>query len=263
MGIKFNNNFGVPKEPSNSSHIDAVNRFQEMQLGIFGNPIYLGQQYPGSVLNTLPGAKPLSDAELKYIGGTADFFGIDPYTATVISPVDEGIEACASTAGTENPSPYLPYCVQQEWTNIYGWKIGYKSQSYVYITPTYFREFLFYLWNTFRKPVFPTEFGFPVYGESDKELDAQLYDLPRSVYYLSFMSEMLKAIYEDGVHVIGALAWSFLDNWEFGDYDQQFGVQKVNRTTQERFYKKSFFDIVDFVKTRKGNGGEGGVGCGN
>jgi hypothetical protein len=37
----------------------------------------------------------------------------------------------------------------------------------------------------------------------------------------------------------------------FGDYDAHFGMQTVNRTTQTRRYKKSFFDIVDFVNSRK------------
>ena len=113
------------------------------------------------------------------------------------------------------------------------------------------REFLSNIYNTWKHPVFLTEFGFPVYAESTKELPDQLFDSPRSQYYLSFMSEVLKSIYEDGVHVMGALAWSFIDNWEFGDYSQQFGMQKVNRTTQQRHYKKSFFDLVDFVKSRQ------------
>ncbi len=39
-------------------------------------------------------------------------------------------------------------------------------------------------------------------------------------------------------------------DWEFGDYDAHFGIQTVNRTTQERSYKKSFFDLVDFVNAR-------------
>jgi beta-glucosidase/6-phospho-beta-glucosidase/beta-galactosidase len=78
----------------------------------------------------------------------------------------------------------------------------------------------------------------------------QLFDTPRSIYYLSYMSEVLKSIWEDGVDVAGAFAWSFADNWEFGDYDAQFGIQTVNRTTQQRRYKKSFFDLVDFVAAR-------------
>lgn len=249
LGIKFNDNFGVPKDPKNSSHVLAADRFQEMQLGFFANPIFLGKQYPKSVLKTLPGAKPLNDSELAYIKGTSDFFGIDPYTATVVSPADEGIEACASNKSTSNS--LFPYCVNQETKNVYGWNIGYRSQSYVYITPTHFREYLFYLWNTFRHPILVSEFGFPVHAEASRDLSDQLFDSPRSVYYLSFMSEILKSIYEDGVHVMGALAWSFVDNWEFGDYSQQFGIQAVNRTTQERSYKKSFFDLVDFVKSRQ------------
>lgn len=276
IGIKFNDNFGVPKDPKNASDVDATNRFNEMQLGIFGNPLFLGQQYPESVLNTLPGARPLSKKELAYMKGTSDFFGIDPYTATVVSPADEGIDACVANHTAAN---YLfPYCVNQEWQNIYGWNIGYRSYSYVYITPTYFREYLFWLWNTFKTPVFVSEFGFPVYAEASKELPDQLFDSSRSVYYLSFMEEILKSIYEDGVHVMGALAWSFMDNWEFGDYSAQFGIQKVcfpeshsvtghceprwivgfvaniiqvDRTTQQRYYKKSFFDLVDFVRTRQ------------
>ncbi|KAJ5771579.1 hypothetical protein N7520_002108 [Penicillium odoratum] len=249
MGLKFNDNFGVPKDPKNASHVQAANRFQEMQLGFFADPIYLGKQYPDSVLNTLPGARRLNDTELTYINKTADFFGIDAYTATVVSPADEGIAACASNPSSSNS--LFPYCVNQETTNRYGWNIGYRSASYVYITPTYLREFLFNIYNVWKHPIILSEFGFPVYNESTKDLPDQLFDSPRSQYYLSFMSEVLKSIYEDGVEVIGALAWSFADNWEFGDYSQQFGMQVVNRTTQKRSYKKSFFDLVDFVKTRQ------------
>jgi beta-glucosidase/6-phospho-beta-glucosidase/beta-galactosidase len=95
-----------------------------------------------------------------------------------------------------------------------------------------------------------SEFGFPVWDESEKEIPDQRFDSPRSAYYLSFMSEILHAIYEDGVHVMGALVWSFIDNWEFGQRSQ-FGIQGVDPKTQERFYKKSFFDLVDFVKARQ------------
>lgn len=38
------------------------------------------------------------------------------------------------------------------------------------------------------------------------------------------------------------------DNNEFGSYDQQYGLQMVNRTNGEftRSYKRSLFDYVDF-----------------
>jgi beta-glucosidase/6-phospho-beta-glucosidase/beta-galactosidase len=269
VGFKLNDNFGVPKNPNNQTDVDAANRFNAMQLGGFANPICLGEQYPESLLNTLPGAKPLSKQELKYIGKSTDFFGIDPYTATVVSVPAEGIEACSKQSLSTNS--LYPYCVTQEWTNVYGWDIGYKSASYVYITPTYLRSYLFYLWNTYKTPVIVSEFGFPVNGELESELVDRLFDSPRSQYYLSYMSEILKSIWEDGVHVMGAFAWSFMDSeslsiflcrnanlltiidWEFGSYTP-FGMQVIDRTTQERYFKKSFFDIVDFVGARNGLG---------
>ena len=41
-----------------------------------------------------------------------------------------------------------------------------------------------------------------------KPIEAQRYDLERSLYYKYFLSEMLKSIYEDGVNIVGALAWT-------------------------------------------------------
>jgi beta-glucosidase/6-phospho-beta-glucosidase/beta-galactosidase len=162
----------------------------------------------------------------------------------VAPPIANSTDSIASCAANSS-DPFRPYCVNQTTVNVYGWDIGYRSQSYVYITPTYLRLYLNYLYATYHTPIVITEFGFPVFAEAEKELPDQLFDSPRSWYYLSYMSEVLKAIWEDGVDVQGAFAWSFADNWEFGDYDAHFGIQTVNRTTQQRNYKKSFFDFVD------------------
>ncbi|KAI6912145.1 family 1 glycoside hydrolase [Hortaea werneckii] len=251
IAMKFNNNFGVPRDPKSEADVYAADHFNTFQLGPFCNPIYLGIDYPESYKMTIDDYVPLSKEDLEYIGGTADFLGIDPYTATVITPPVENSQESIMECASNYSSPYRPYCVNQTTTNIFGWNIGYRSESYVYITPTYLRLYLNYLYNTWKAPVALTEFGFPVFGEADKQnLSDELFDTPRSIYYLSFLSETLKAIWEDGVEVVGAYAWSFADNWEFGDYDQHFGIQTVNRTTQERAYKKSFFDFVDFFKAR-------------
>ena len=251
ISIKFNDNFGVPRDPSNANDVYAADHFNSFQLGTFCNPIFLGIDYPDSYKQTVPDYVPLTAEDLAYIGGTADYLGIDPYTATVVAPpVPDSIDSILECT-TNSSSPYSPYCVNQTTVNRAGWNIGYRSQSYVYITPTYLRLYLSYLYNTFRAPVIITEFGFPVFAEDEKlDLSDQLFDTPRSIYYLSYMSEVLKSIWEDGVEVAGAFAWSFADNWEFGDYSAHFGLQTVNRTTQERRFKKSFFDLVDFVNTR-------------
>jgi beta-glucosidase/6-phospho-beta-glucosidase/beta-galactosidase len=248
IALKFNNNFGVPRDPRNEDDVQAAYHFNDLQIATYGNPLYLGKDYPDAFKMTFPDYVPLTQSDLEYINGTADFVGIDPYTATVVSPPKAGsIAACAANSS----DPQYPLCVTQSTLTTTGWNIGYRSQSYVYITPKYLRTYLNWLWNTFHHPIVLTEFGFPEFGESLKaDLSDQLFDSARSTYYMSYMSEVLKSIWEDGVNVAGAFAWSFMDNWEFGSYEQQFGIQTVNRTTQERRYKKSFFDLVDFVSTR-------------
>jgi beta-glucosidase/6-phospho-beta-glucosidase/beta-galactosidase len=98
-----------------------------------------------------------------------------------------------------------------------------------------------------------TEFGFPAFYESSMSLSQAQDDLTQSFFYLSFLNEMLKAINEDGVKVAGAIGWAFVDNWEWGEYDDRFGVQAFNSTTLERSYKRSIFDFVDFVVTHGGS----------
>lgn len=92
------------------------------------------------------------------------------------------------------------------------------------------------------------EFGFNPFYEFAETVVAQRYDLQRTLYYQWFLRETLKSIYLDGVNVIGALAWSFLDNDEFTSYYEQYGLQHVNRTNGEftRSFKRSMFDYVDF-----------------
>ena len=86
--------------------------------------------------------------------------------------------------------------------------MGDASNAYSYIQPQYIRSQVGYVWNTFRPSggIIVSEFGFPQFDDSLKSLDAQRYDLERTLYYQSYLQELLKAVYEDGVKVIGTLA---------------------------------------------------------
>ncbi|KAL2201860.1 family 1 glycoside hydrolase [Sarocladium strictum] len=249
ISLRLNDNFAVPKDPKSKSDLFAAKHFNDYQLGTLANPIYLGKDYPDALKQTITDYVPLTAKDLAYINGTADFFATNFYMATVVTAPTEGDSNSIAKCSADKNNALRPYCVSGTQQNKFGWNIGYRSQTYAYTTPTFLRSYLNYVWNTWRHPIMVTEFGFPVYGETRKDLPDKLFDSPRSNYYLSSLSEVLKAIWEDGVDVIGALAWSFLDTWEFGD-DAAFGLQTVNKTTQERRYKKSFFDIVDFVRAR-------------
>ncbi|KAF8855203.1 glycoside hydrolase [Acephala macrosclerotiorum] len=233
VGFKLNDNFGVPLYPRNVSHVEATKWFNDLWLDPIGYPTCLGQDYPNAYKATSKNITSLTESELAVIGNTTDFFGID-------IPTRPPSSLLPSKAFSLAPQTSLIHYTLTASHNPSSETMGGRLE--------YFK----YVYSTYKKPVFVTEFGFPVFGEGQKTLSQQRYDLPRSLYYTGIMAKILKNIWEDGVEIIGALAWSWADDWEFTTFDTHYGLQTVNRTTQQRAYKKSFFDFVEFYQTRKG-----------
>lgn len=174
--------------------------------------------------------------------------------APIVSPVVADIAACAANNVS---NPHYPQCVSTTEITANGWNEGYHGEYIVYTASVYVRTQLNYLWNTYQMPLVITEFGFSTTASrASAALNDIQFDVLRSEHYLSFLAEVLKSIWEDGVHVMGAFMWSSVDNWEWGTFSHQFGLQHLNRTTQQRVYKRSIFDVVDFVEARMTNSSE-------
>ncbi|KFY45860.1 hypothetical protein V494_00726 [Pseudogymnoascus sp. VKM F-4513 (FW-928)] len=211
--MKFANNLAVPLDVNNKQDVAAALRSQDFSLGIMNNPVFLGKQIPKSVLSTT-GIKidPLTEDQLKLIHNTMDFFSFDPYSSTLATSPPGGIDACAS----DPTNPLWPTCVEIVNFDSNGWLIGDSSAvAYSFIVPAHVRQQFTFVWNTYRPPgILVAEFGFPGTGDTYKSLEEQRYDLEKTIYYQAFLTEMLKAIHEDGVNVIGALAWAYLETNE-------------------------------------------------
>lgn len=162
----------------------------------------------------------------------------------------DDVAACAADNDT-SVNPNYPTCVGSTETTVSGWAVGYHPDYNTYTTPTYLRTQLSYYWNTFKKPVMITEFGLAVPPLATESLDDERFDTYRSEHYVSLLNEMLHSIWDDGVQVLGAIMWCFADNWEWGTFDHRFGVQYNNRTSQQRSYRRSLFDTIDFVESRR------------
>jgi beta-glucosidase/6-phospho-beta-glucosidase/beta-galactosidase len=218
--MKFANNLAFPLDPTSKSDVSVALRYQDFLLGIMAKPLFLGQQYPKDVLDT-PGTNltALTPNQIASIHGRIDFWAFDPYVAQFASPAPEGLNACIS----DPSNPLWPSCASLSNVQANGWLMGQASNAYSYIAPQYVRQQLGYVWNTFRPAggIMITEFGFNPIADSLMSLDVQRYDLERTLYYQDFLHETLKAIYEDGIKIIGTLAWSFVDNNEFGSFANQ------------------------------------------
>lgn len=145
--LKFANNLALPLDSTNPEDTVAALRYQDYILGIIANPIFLGEQYPESVLSTHGiNLTKLTHSELAYINGTADFWSFDPYTAGFATSPPGGINACASNKN----NPLWPTCVVGTNVQQDGWLNGAASFAYAYIAPQYVRQQLGYCWNVFR-----------------------------------------------------------------------------------------------------------------
>lgn len=159
VGIKFAYTFGVPFNTSSLEDVAAANRYSEFNIAAYANPLFLGSDQPDSWKKTFSNfTEALFTAEeLAAVAKQCDFLGIDAYTSNEMTAPEGGIEDCQ----VDPSNPYWPACYQVSGTRSDGWAVGYRSKSYVYITPIQLREALNYLWNTYKAPVFLTEFGFP------------------------------------------------------------------------------------------------------
>ncbi|KAI8231748.1 Beta-glucosidase 1A [Colletotrichum sp. SAR 10_86] len=198
--------FALPLDPSNASDVAAAVRRNEFTVGYFARPLFLGENPPQSMIDTVGDKVPTyTDEELEFFNGTADFFAFDIYTATYHSEPEGGFAACAA----DPVHALYPQCTVPSRTRGL-WEANFQ-------------------------------------GNPDRIAHIQN-DLAQSNFYVPILAEVLKAINLDGIHVKGLYGWSFLDNWEWGQYNDKYGVQGFNATTQERFYKRAIFDYAGFIQ---------------
>ncbi|ESZ93546.1 glycoside hydrolase family 1 protein [Sclerotinia borealis F-4128] len=247
--LSFKNN-GGHKIPFSNSSLDtlAVQRAWDFNEGWFANPVYINGDYPPHLktyLDTIP--LTFTASQKSRINGTADLFAHDAYTSSYYMAPDSGIEACTSNSSHE----LFPGCYNTTNVGENGWLIGAAADplaSWLHSAVDWVPAFLKYIQETWpsRGGIVVSEFGFAEPFEYQKTLLSDIRtDTSRSLYYKQYMEAILLAISE-GINVVGCLAWSIMDNLEWREgYHVKFGMQYVNFTTGERFYKASFFEYVN------------------
>ncbi|XP_023717252.2 myrosinase 1-like [Cryptotermes secundus] len=246
LGITLNIHWCEPLTNS-TEDIKACERYQQFKLGLFAHPIFSYEgDYP-EIVKLRVGQKskeegfrnsrlpPFSLKEIDYIKGTWDFFGLNHYTTVYGTSGEEGpIPSISRDAGVITSQDPAWYSTGSPWLKVVPW--GFRKQL-KWIAQEYNNP-----------PVLITESG---YSDLPNE---GLNDVGRVYYYTSYMTEMLKAIYEDGCNVIGFCAWSFLDNFEWNSgYTEKFGLYSVDFSdpSRPRVPKKSAHVYSEIIRSRQ------------
>nr|ADK12988.1 beta-glucosidase [Reticulitermes flavipes] len=244
VGIALNIHWCEPVTNS-TKDVEACERYQQFNLGIYAHPIFSVEgDYP-SVLKARVDANSVTEGyttsrlpkftteEVDFIRGTHDFLGLNFYTAVTGA---DGVEG-------EPPSRYRDMGAitsqDPDWPE--------SASSWLRVVPWGFRKELNWIANEYgNPPIYITENGFSDYGG--------LNDTDRVLYYTEHLKEMLKAIHIDEVNVVGYTAWSLVDNFEWlRGYTERFGIHEVNFNdpSRPRVPKESAKVLTEIFNTRR------------
>ena len=227
IGIASNH---CPVWPASDSDEDqgAATLYDTLYNWMFADPILRGE-YPNDIGDGMPG--PVVE-DLKLIGHSVDWYGINYYAPTLIG-APTGQADTGATDGVELP-PGLPFEPRQVE--------GYPMTDFDWpVVPDAFGEIL----RTFKSryadqlpPLYITENGCAINDAPDSS--GRIAD-QRRIDYLDGHLRALRAVIDEGIDVRGYFQWSILDNFEWAaGYSQRFGLVHVDFDTQQRTPKDSF-----------------------
>ncbi|KAJ5673898.1 glycoside hydrolase superfamily [Penicillium macrosclerotiorum] len=211
ISIVLNANFFEPYDISNSSDQEAASRRLLFYLAWFADPVFLGRDYPPEMRaqlgDRLPRFTPDELLLLRQVAPicSAAFFGLNHYTSSY----------ARARPGSPSPDDHTGHIEEMD-VNCEGHQLGpVTGISWLRVTPAQFRKLLAWIWERYHVPILITENGCPCPGESEMTLEQAVEDDFRVQYFATYLDAMSRAIYQDGVQVLGYYAWSFMDNFEW------------------------------------------------
>lgn len=246
VSIVLNGDYYEPYDRRSEADRAAAQRRLEFYIGWFGDPIYLGKDYPIAMRRQLGDRLPQFTSEeqllLQASAKLHTYYGMNHYTSQY------------ARARTEEPA-------EDDWTgnveelavNSEGVEIGPLSgTAWLRVTPQQFRKLLRWIYTRYSLPIYVTENGCPCPGENQMAVEEAVRDTFRVGYFRRYLNAISRAIYEDGVVVKGYYAWSLMDNYEWaGGYSIRFGITYVDYDTLVRTPKDSAGYLRDTFKARR------------
>ncbi|PTJ81579.1 6-phospho-beta-glucosidase [Staphylococcus succinus] len=217
---------------------DVLKAQQEDQANLLYTDVQAKGEYPNYYHKFLADNNidlEITDADLAIIQQyPVDYISFSYYMSLLSSVTPEG----ETTGGNLMNSLKNPYLSASDW----GWQID----------PIGLRIVLNELWDRYQKPLFIVENGL---GAKDVFEDGKIHDDYRIEYLQHHISEAKKAV-EDGVDLIGYLAWGPIDliSMSTSEMSKRYGFIYVDQDdygngSKKRFKKDSFNWYKKVIKT--------------
>ncbi|KAL2803030.1 glycoside hydrolase [Aspergillus granulosus] len=244
ISIVLNGHFYEPWDVSSDTDIEAARVRLEFYIGWFADPVYLGRDYPAVMREYLGERLPSFTAEdLELLRATCSinaFYGMNHYSTKF-----------ARQLMSSSPADDWTRNIEESSVNSAGEEIGpASSMPWLRIAPDGFRKLLNWVWSRYHLPILVTENGCPCPGEED--VNVAVDDEFRQQYLGLYLDSISRAIFEDGVKVVGYYAWSLMDNFEWSSgYGARYGVVHVDFETLKRTPKNSAYYLKKTFRERR------------
>ena len=221
----------------------------QFDFGSWADPIWFGD-YPAVMRANAGDLLPrFTEDEKKLMKGSADFQGINYYTASWVT----GKKAGAPGSGWD-----VDRNVTGMQTLPNGTSIGKQADSpWLYIVPWSIRPLIQWVAARYGNPVMLiTENGMDVVGENAKPIEDALHDTDRVDFFRGYIGAVEEAI-DGGANVMGYFLWSLMDNYEWADgYSKRFGIHYVDYDHHlARYPKDSARWYTQLIRNTTGNEG--------
>ena len=227
---------GLTSYPRTCNPDDVIATMEESKRGYFFTDIHMRGYYPSYALKMMEKEGVVLDAtdeDLEILKNTCDFLSFSYYMSKCIASNPEQYEKGKGNLTTGVKNPYLQ---ESQW----GWQIDPKGLRY--LLNTYY--------DRYQKPLFIVENGL---GAKDTLLSEEkdgywVEDDYRIQYMNDHLTQVSKAINDDGVEVMGYTSWGCIDliSASTAEMKKRYGFIYVNRNndgtgTFKRYKKKSFY----------------------
>ncbi len=230
----------TPVYPLTCNPDDVLLALQEDRKNLFFTDVHVRGHYPAYIKKDWEQrgySLDIMEEDLKIMKeGCVDYIGFSYYLSSAVSS-DPKVKKLGNDLAAGSDTVENPYLEMTPW----GWTIDPKGLRYV----------LNQYYDRYQIPLFVVENGF---GYEDQLEEGQIHDQNRIEYLGNHIREMVKAVDEDGVDLLGYTVWGCIDPVSFttGEMRKRYGFIYVDRDDEgkgsyQRIRKDSFYWYRDVI----------------
>ncbi|MGX6978205.1 6-phospho-beta-glucosidase [Vagococcus elongatus] len=237
----------VPVYPYSCKPEDMMASVKVMNRRFFYSDVHARGEIPSYILNEWEQKGYAIDFNCEDLAalkaGTVDFIGFSYYMSTAVTTLEEkkGFDIPDFPEAKIVSNPYVS---ASDWD----WQID----------PVGLRYMMNVLYQRYNLPLFIVENGFGAYDKL--ESGDKIHDPYRVDYLSKHIHEMINAVAEDGVELLGYTPWGVIDIVSFGtgEMEKRYGMIYVDKDNQgegtlRRIKKDSFDWYQQVIATNGGN----------